>query len=140
MSIIRNVRDYLAADATLAGYLTGGLYAAVDVPGGEITRQATPAAFDEFGEILPCGLVNGGGDVPAGPTDHSGEMLVSVWLYHRTSDAANETAAARVRALLHKHPLPGTYEVRWASDGPVFFEDAPAARAAVTRYVVRRKL
>lgn len=135
MGIVGNVRDYLAADAALMGYLPGGLYA-----GGEITRQTHAAAFDANGELRPCGLVNATSDAPDGPVAIAGRMLVSVWLYHRTDDAANATAAARVRALLHKYPLPGTYEVRWAFDTPGFEDEPLAARAAVTRYEVIRRL
>lgn len=135
MGLVQAVRDYLAADGALMALLPGGLYA-----GGEINRQDTPAAFDANGELQPCGLVNAGSDAPDGPTLYAGRLLVSVWLYHRTSDAANETAAARVRALLHRQALPGTYEVRWAFDTRGFEDDALAARAAVTRYEVIRKL
>lgn len=135
MGLVQNVRDYLAADATLMALLPGGLYA-----GGEITRQLTPAAFDANGELSPCGLVNATSDTPDGPTLYAGRMLVSVWLYHRTRDAANETAVARIKTLLHRQVLPGTYEVRWAFDTSGFEDDALAARAAVTRYEVIRKL
>lgn len=140
MGIIQQVRDYLAADGTLSGLLPGGIYDGGAVVGGEISRQATPAAFDANSELRPCALVNSGGDTPDGPGAIAGRMLVNVWLYHRTSDAANETAAARVRTLLHKNPLPGTFEVRWAFDAPPFEEEALAARAAVTRYEVIRRL
>lgn len=135
MGLVQSVRDYLAADATLAGYLPGGLHTT-----GEISRQKSPAAFDANGELQPCALVNSASDAPDGPTHYAGRLLVNVWLYHRTSDAANETAVARVKALLHKYPLPGTYEVRWAFDTVGFEEEALTARAAVTRYEVIRKL
>lgn len=136
MGLVQNVRDYLAADATLVSLLPGGIH----TDGGEISRQKTPAAFDANGELRPCALVNAASDTVDGPTGIAGRLLVSVWLYHRTSDAANETAVARVKGLLHRAVLPGTYEVRWAFDTPGFEEEALAARGAVTRYEVIRKL
>lgn len=136
MSLVGAVRDYLAADAALTALLPGGVHTGT----GEISRQKTPEAFDANGELLPCALVTATNDTVDGPTGYAGRLLVSVWLYHRTSDAANETAAARVRTLLHKHPLPGTYEVRWAFGTPSFEEEALAARGAVVRFEVIRKL
>ena len=140
MGIIATVRAALAADATLVALLPGGIYDAGAVVGGEISRQATPSAFDANSELRPCALINGGGDTPDGPGAIAGRMLVNVWLYHRTSDATLETAAARVRTLLHKAVLTGTYETRWEFDAPPFEEEALAARAAVTRYEVIRRL
>lgn len=136
MGYVQQVRDYLAADGTLMAYLPGGLHVGV----GEISRTLTPAAFDARRELMACGLVNGGGDTPDGPTAYAGRMLVNVWLYHPTGDAALETAAARVRALLHRTSLPGIYEVRWAFDSPPFTEEALSARGLATRYEVIRKL
>ena len=135
MGIVQQVRDTLAADATLAALLPGGLHVAA-----EISRQLTPAAFDADSELLACGLVKTGGDAPAGPVAIAGVKLVNVWLYHPTSDEANDTAASRVKALLHKTVLPGTYETRWAFDSAPFYEEALKARAAVTRYEVNRRL
>ena len=135
MSIVQQVRDNLAADATLAALLTGGVHVAA-----EVSRQLTPDAFDADSELRPCGLVTMASDGPDGPTAIAGRMLVNVWLYHATSDAANATAVARVRTLLHRTVLPGTYEARWVFDAPPFEEDALRARGAVTRYEVIRRL
>lgn len=132
---VQAVRDFLAADATLALLRPGGFHI-----GEELTRQQHPAAFDEFGEVLPCVLVNGGESRPDGPLLMAEAQLVNVWLYHRTSDAANATAAARVKALLHRNPLPRTYDMTWAFGGQPFYEEALAARAVVHRFEIKRRM
>ena len=73
MGIIQQVRDYLAADATLAALLPGGVHVAA-----EISRTLTPAAFDANKELRACALVKRGGDTPDGPVGLAGRMLVNV--------------------------------------------------------------
>lgn len=137
MNPAQAVRDTLAADGTLMALLPGGIHTGV----GEISRQKTPAAFDPAtGELLPCGLVANTNDAVDGPVGIAARMLVSVWLYHRTSDAVLDEAAARARALLHRAVLPGTYETRWVFATPSFDETALEARGAVTRFEVIRRL
>lgn len=135
MGIVQQVRDYLAADATLMALLPGGLHVKA-----EISRQLTPEAFDADSELLACGLVKRGGDAPDGPGGVAGRMMINVWLYHPTSDAANDSAVARIKTLLHRAVLPGTFETRWIFDPDPFEEEALKARAAVTRYEVVRRL
>jgi hypothetical protein len=108
----------LQGDATLAGVLTGGIWDGLAV--GEISRQATPAAYDEFGELLPCALVMPESAAPAGPLPDGGRVFVMVWLYAQREYAALETARQRVYALLHRVKVgsaaDGVFEVRHAND------------------------
>jgi len=108
----------LQGDATLAGVLTGGVYDGLAV--GEVSRQATPAAYDEFGELLPCALVMPESAGPVGPLPDSGREFVVVWLYDQHDYAVIETARQRVYALLHRVKV-GTaadavFDVRHAND------------------------
>lgn len=105
----------LQGDATLTGVLTGGIYDGLAV--GEVSRQATPAAYDAFGELLPCALVMPESATPAGPLPNGGREFVMVWLYAQHDYAAIETARQRVYALLHRVKVgDGVFEVRHAND------------------------
>ncbi len=58
MSIETELRDYLAGDATLVALLDGGIYAwDEETNRNGVTLNDTPAAFDEFGVLLPCAVV-----------------------------------------------------------------------------------
>lgn len=108
----------LQGDATLAATLTGGIYDGLAV--GEVSRQATPAAYDAAGELLPCALVMPESAAPVGPLPDGGREFVVVWLYDQREYAALETARQRVYALLHRVKVgaaaDGVFEVRHVND------------------------
>ena len=52
MSALSAIVAALQADETLAGLLPGGIYDRLSV--ADVSRQATPDAFDEYQELLPC--------------------------------------------------------------------------------------
>ena len=96
MSISDSVKTVLEADVTLMALLTGGVYA-----NGEITKQATAAAFDANGEIKPCALVNEGTELPIGPHIYGVQTAVVVYVYQREGFDVIEPASSRIYALLH---------------------------------------
>lgn len=90
----------LASDSTLSVLLTGGIHpnSSDDTYALEISRQATPSAFDEFRELLPCALVTLASDTPEGASPKDGARVdISIYLYR-----APEEARFRIYQLLHQ--------------------------------------
>ena len=117
MSAFSAVVDRLQDDATLAALLTGGVYDGESTP--TVNRQATPDAFDAFGEMLPCALVKAESATPWGPLHDSGRLYLLVWLYDQHDYTVIETARNRVYTLLHREKVSGAdliYDVRHAND------------------------
>lgn len=130
------IYNLLAADGTLTGYLTGGLYGTQT----EISRQVTPAAFDGNKELLPCGLVKQETATPWGPHDDSGRLYVVVYLYEREGYANIELARKRIYTLLHRQKLTptdgsGNYDVRHANDLLDMEDQSLGVSMAMSRYV-----
>lgn len=134
------VVDALTGDATLVALLIGGLYDGRTVQ--EISRQNTPAAYDEWQALQPCGLVKAESQTPWGPLHDGSRLYVTAWLYAQESYTALEAARKRIYALLHRKQLAtdaGIFEVRHASDMAGL--EAPGMPAALTvcRYYVTAK-
>lgn len=132
------IYDVLSTDATLMGTLTGGLYAAGTV--GEISRQTTPDAFDDNGEIEPCGLVRFETETPWGVHDHSARLYFTVMLYERVGASAIDEARARMYALLHRQVVVpdgdgACWEVRHAGDTLDQEDTALGCGLGVSRYM-----
>lgn len=133
------IKDYLEADATLTGLLTGGIYA---VP--EISRQDTPDAFDANGEIEPCGLVKLETEGQFGPYEEAGgisaRLYVAVFFYQRTGYDVIDPALARTRTLLHKQNLStsGVWEISWVDDVMDQEDEALGCAMSMSRYMVTR--
>lgn len=85
----------LTGDATLMAVLTGGVHRAP-----EISRQATPAAFDTYAEIKPCALVKQETTAPFGPHEKSARAFVRIHLYERAGYTSIEAARHRIFSLL----------------------------------------
>ena len=98
--MIQEIVQLLQSDSQLAAILTGGVYRAA-----EISRQATPDAYDEWRELKPCALVRQESQTPWGPYEHSGRLYVTVWFYQRSGYDAIEAARKRVYALLHRQRI-----------------------------------
>lgn len=132
--MITAIRAALAADTTLTTTATGGVHDAT-----EISRQATPSAFDGNKELKPCVLVNGESQTPWGPHWQSARIYVTLWFYARDR-AAIRTMLARCYALLHRTQITpdadaGCFDIRHAND-LVDQEDADlGVPMAMSRYV-----
>lgn len=93
----------LEADVTLMATLTGGVY-----DRREISRTATPAAYDARGNLEPCAVVTIESVAPHGPKEFDFErVFFQVWLYEQEGNhyAAIDVARDRVRALLHRQSV-----------------------------------
>lgn len=106
--MIETIVSALTGDATLMALLTGGVYRAQ-----EISRQATPAAFDANLEVKPCGLVKQEAATRWGPLEDSGRVYVVVWLYERSGYTSIEAARKRIYTLLHRKQLSGSAKLYW---------------------------
>ena len=131
------IASILAADATFAGLLPGGVHTAA-----EISRQATPVAFTEDGVLRPCCLVKDG---PAS-RDASGipglaRELVELYLYQFGGADAIEAARRRARVLLDEQAAgDGAVGLVWQGDIRGLFDDPLRSQLIIGRYAaaVRR--
>lgn len=133
--MIDAVVDLLQNDAALTAILTGGVHRAV-----EISRQATPDAYDQRRELRPCALVKQETATPWGPHDHSGRLYLAIWFYDRTGYTAIDAARKQVYQLLHRTKLApsdgsGCYDIRHANDLLDQEEPDLGAAMAMSRYV-----
>lgn len=139
MGIRTTIRDFLAADGTLSGLLTGGVF---DEP--EITRQDTLDAFDSGGEIKPCALVKLDTEPQTGPFMERGavssRLSVVVFFYQLKGFDVIDAALDRTRVLLQRENLSvdGVWEVTWADDVLDQEDDALDCSMAMSRYSVMR--
>lgn len=135
MSMVEDLISTLEANPTLLNYLTGGIYGDDVV---EISRQATPAAFDANGEILPCLLVRQGNRAPDGPYEHSTRAFIDLFFYQRGSLDAIQPAQEWVYWLLHREKagVSGAWEVRHVGDIPATEDPALSCNLMVSQYVV----
>ena len=114
--MIQAIYDTLTADSQLMAMLPGGIHRA-----NQISRQRTPTAFDDNGELKPCMLLKAESATPWGPHDNSGRLYVQMFLYQRNYDTSQpdptefpltgaddlnysyiEMAYRRVYSLLHR--------------------------------------
>lgn len=117
MSAYGALQDVLAGDATLLALLPGGVYDGMEVK--EITRQSTPAAYDAFGEVLPCAIIKPETQTPWGPHPDSSRLYVAIWFYAQNDYSGIDAGRQRVYTLLHRQQLSaivGIYEVIHAND------------------------
>lgn len=133
--MIDAILTLLQYDAALAGVLTGGVHRAV-----EISRQATPDAFDGNGELLPCALLKQETATPWGPHDDSGRLYVVVYFYQRSGYDNIEAARKRVYDLLHRVKVTpedgsGNYDIRHGNDLIDIEDGALNVPMAMSRYV-----
>lgn len=133
MSVRSAILAVLTGDATLMATLTGGAYGEP-----EISRQATPAAFDANGEVEPCALLTMEAEDPAGPFGTSSRAFVAVYFYARDGYSAIDTALARVYALLHRQRVSdeGVWEIRHAGDVRDQQDPALGCAMSMSRYQV----
>ena len=136
MTAYATILATLQDDASLASVLTGGLYDGTEV--NDISRQATPAAYDDYSELKPCAILKPETQAPAGPHPHGSRLFVTLWFYQQSGSA--EIDAGRVRAyhLLHRTTLAGNdglWDVRHANDLLGIEMQALGVPAIMSRYV-----
>ncbi len=136
MSAYAMILDALQGDATLAGIPTGGVYDGTEV--NDISRQATPAAYDEYSELKPCAIVKPETQAPAGPHPDGSRLFVTVWFYQQSGSAAIDLARIRAYHLLHRATLAGSdglWDVRHGNDLLGMEMQALGVPAIMSRYV-----
>lgn len=97
------VFEYLTNDVDFMASLPGGFYDAELV--GEISRQNTPAAFDDNKVIRPCGLLNMRGPTATDDLPHSAAQGFSLIFYERSGAGQIEMARERAYTMLHNQRL-----------------------------------
>lgn len=134
------IADGLGDDATLMALLTGGLHTAT-----EISRQATPTAFDANGEVRPCGLVANEVETPYGPygiQSTGSRGFVTVTFYERDGYDSIDAALARSYTLLHGQKVGAgsdhVWQVQHADDSADLQDPGLMCSMRYSRYVVHR--
>lgn len=94
--MITALHTILSTDTALMAILTGGFYNA-----DEITRQATPGAYDIKVRLKPCGLIKPETQVSLQPHPQGSRLFVTVWLYSQAGRSDLEPARNRIYQLLH---------------------------------------
>jgi len=136
MTAFATILAALAGDATLAAILTGGLYDGTEV--NDISRQATPAAYDEYSELKPCAIVKPETQAPAGPHPDGSRLYVTVWFYQQNGSTAIDLARVRAYHLLHRTTLAGSgglWDVQHVNDLLGIEMQALGVPAIMSRYV-----
>lgn len=136
MSAYATILAALQSDATLDGILTGGVYDGMEVT--DISRQATPAAYDSYSELKPCAIVKPETQAPAGPHPHGSRLFVTLWFYQQSGSAAIDAGRVRAYQLLHRATLAGSdglWDVRHANDLLGIEMQALGVPAIMSRYV-----
>jgi hypothetical protein len=104
----------LQGDAPLTALLPGGLYDGVAVQ--DISRQETPDAYNEWGEMKPCAILKPETQAPTGPHRDGARLFVTLWLYQQRGAAEIDAARERAYQVLHRATLAGMWDVRHAND------------------------
>lgn len=102
----------LQGDAALLDLLPGGVHDRTQAL--TISRQRTPAAFDDNAELRACGLLAMGSDRRDGWLPTSSELGFTLYLYQRMATDRIDAARERIYELLHQVRLePGSGQA-WA--------------------------
>lgn len=136
MTAFATIFAALAGDAALSAILTGGLYDGTVV--NDISRQATPAAYDDYSELKPCAIVKPETQAPAGPHPDGSRLFVTLWFYQQNGSAAIDAARVRAYHLLHRATLAGSgglWDVRHVNDLLGMEMQALGVPAIMSRYV-----
>lgn len=136
MTAFATIFSALEGDAALATILTGGLYDGTEV--NDISRQATPAAYDDNSELKPCAIVKPETQAPAGPHPDSSRLFVTLWFYQQNGSAAIDAGRERAYQLLHRATLAGSgglWDVRHVNDLLGIEMQALGVPAIMSRYV-----
>ena len=136
MTAYATILAALQGDTTLAGILTGGLYDGTEI--NDISRQATPAAYDEYSELKPCAILKPETQAPAGPHPDGSRLYVTIWFYQQAGSAAIDAARIRAYHLLHRTTQVGSdglWDVRHANDLLGIEMQALGVPAIMSRYV-----
>lgn len=136
MTAFATILAALQGDAQLASILTGGVYDGTEVD--DISRQATPAAYDQYSELLPCAILKPETQAPAGPHPDGSRLFVTIWFYQQSGSAAIDLARIRAYHLLHRATLAGSdglWDVRHANDLLGIELQALGVPAIMSRYV-----
>lgn len=136
MSAYATILGALQDDAQLAVILTGGVYDGMEV--GDISRQATPAAYDANSELKPCAILKPETQAPAGPHPDGSRLYVTLWFYQQSGSAAIDAGRVRAYHLLHRATLAGSdglWDVRHGNDLLGMEMQALGVPAIMSRYV-----
>lgn len=136
MTAYATILATLQGDATLASVLTGGLYDGTEI--NDISRQATPAAYDDYSELKPCAILKPETQAPAGPHPDGSRLFVTIWFYQQNGSAAIDAGRVRAYQLLHRATLAGSdglWDVRHVNDLLGIEMQALGVPAIMSRYV-----
>ncbi len=98
-----DLMTWLWADAGLMAILTGGIF-----PKVAISKDQTPAAFDDDGTLKPCASVKFPDDQNLGPPYINYATQLTFYLYQQEAYDSIDFAAVSLKAKLHEQKIPST--------------------------------
>ena len=128
------VAALMAADATIAAALTGGIYATVTA----LSKAQTAAAFDSFGRVKPCALVKLEMEAATGPRGAFKRQIAQLYFYESMGSAGIQSAADRTRVVLQESKLANGWEVKFMDTLPDLWDDVLEANMIISRYTAVR--
>lgn len=135
MALSDDLRLSLTGNPAVMALLTGGVHSDT-----LISRQTTPTAFDDNGEIQPCALVKTGVETPSGPHHRGSRAFVEVYLYQYTGYAAIRAARDLIYTLWHEQRIgTGVWQMFSTDDVNDQLDDALKCSLIVSRYMVVRR-
>ena len=128
------IKALLEADDTLTATMTGGLHDST-----EISPTSTPDAYDNRGDLRPCGVLRMGTMTPMEPFDEAERQFFSLYWYEKPGGYTNIDAMKyRAKTLLHVQQVtldPGwLYEIRQADDFGDSWDDALGCPMSYQRF------
>jgi len=135
MTTLRSaINTLLNADDVLMGILTGGIHDST-----EISRSATPSAYDDRGDLKPCAVLRMGTASGRPPFDDAADEYVYLYFYQKPGSYASiDSAMSQAYTTLHCAALtidPGwVCELRWGNDLGDSWDDALGAPMNYSRY------
>lgn len=124
------VRALMAADATIAAALTGGLYSTVTA----LSKAQTAAAFDQFGRVKPCVVIKLEIEAAMGPRLAFKRQIAQLYFYQSIGQSGIETAMDRARVILPESKLANGWIIKFVDSLPDMWDDVLEANMAVVRY------
>lgn len=138
-----DIYNCLSTDATMTGYLSGGIYTANTVAVGEpaeISRTATPSAFTSGGDIKPCAFIKDETITPVLPYETGSRQWFVVYFYQYSGTATIDKARERAFTLLNRVKVgSGVWEVNHQGDVLEQFDDNLKCSMSLSRYVATKK-
>jgi hypothetical protein len=144
MTVVGDIIQHLEGDATLVGWLTGGIHDSESLPPKGIARDTLPIAFEGGKQMRPLCVVRQRSQVPMGLADEGGYRTLAVgvdmYLYAPRDYTTIRQASERIIDLLDHARLPQTFQIQFTGSNRYreqSLQDAASIRVGFSVYIGR---